>query len=65
MMMMKMIRGIFMEDHIPWRPDSSLLLCRYTDFYMVLRDVVFHENTSCPLSSFLNYDFMIYAWNIY
>ena len=34
-----------MEDHIPIRPDRSLLLGRQTSKWS-LRDVVFHENNS-------------------
>ena len=36
---------IFMEDHIPIRPDRSLLLGRETSKWS-LWDVVFHENNS-------------------
>ena len=35
----------FMEDHIPIRPDRSLLLGRQTSKWS-LWDVVFHENNS-------------------
>ena len=38
-------RVIFMEDHIPKRPDSSLLLGRQSSKWSY-GDVVFHENYS-------------------
>ena len=41
------VRVIFMEDHIPIRPDRRLLLGRQT-FKWSLWDVVFHENNSSP-----------------
>ena len=38
-------RVIFMEDHIPIRPDKSLLLGRQTSNWS-LWDAFFHENNS-------------------
>ena len=45
-------RVIFMEEHIPIRPDRILLLGRQTSTWS-LWDVVFHENNTKPLSTFI------------
>ena len=44
----QMSRVIFMKEHIPMRPDRSLLFCRQTSKWSVwdVWDVVFHENNS-------------------
>ena len=39
------LRVIFMDDHIPIRPDISLLFGRQTSKWFLL-DVAFHENNS-------------------
>ena len=50
------IRVIFMEDHIPIRPDRSLLIGRQTPKWS-LRAMVFHENNSTCL-----YHLQLYSW---
>ena len=45
---MYLSRVIFIEDHIPIRPDRSLLLGRQTSKWSFW-DVVFHENNSTRL----------------
>ena len=49
-------RVIFMEDHIPIRPDRILLFGRQT-FKWSLWDVIFHENNSrsCFCVNCMNY----------
>ena len=39
------VRAIFMEDHVPIRPDRSLLFSRQNSKWS-LWDVVLHENNS-------------------